>query len=283
MMTILVARPTDMYSLAKGPFEGDPFTSHGTSEGQEMSEIIIGDKQLSRRRRPSLVDETCQQIRTSISEGQHGPGVQLPTEAEYVEALGVSRTVIREAIARLAAEGLVESRQGKGVFVSETARYQAFQVTREELDNISDVIQLLELRLGIETEMASLAAERRDEFDLRDMRRYLRILNQSAVDRDTSVNADVAFHQSIARASRNLYYGKLIDFLGIRLVPPRSVYLRQNEDYMGDDYRSVIGLEHEAIIDAIAARDPERAHAAARAHMSESLKRHREIQKAMER
>lgn len=247
-----------------------------------MNDVSVTDQQLSRKRRPSLVDAACEHIRASISEGEHWPGTQLPTEVEYVESLGVSRTVVREAVARLAAEGLVESRQGKGVFVSETARYQAFQVTRDELDNLTDVIQLLELRLGVETEMAGLAAERRNEVDLMDMRRQLKTLGQSAVSMDKSVNADVAFHKAIAKASRNPYYGKLIEFLGVRLVPPRSVYLRQNDAYMGNSYRAVIGMEHEAILDAIASRDPERAHAAARTHMSESLKRHREIQRTME-
>ena len=247
-----------------------------------MNDMTLRERPIARRRRPSLVDAACEHIRTSISEGEHWPGTQLPTEADYVESLGVSRTVVREAVARLAAEGLVEARQGKGVFVSETARYQAFQVTRDELDNLTDVIQLLELRLGVETEMAGLAAERRGDVDLMDMRRQLKILGQSDVGMDRSVNADVAFHKAIAKASRNTYYGKLIEFLGVRLVPPRSIYLRQSETYMGDSYRAVIGREHEAILDAIAARDTDGAHAAARMHMSESLKRHREIQRLME-
>jgi GntR family transcriptional regulator, transcriptional repressor for pyruvate dehydrogenase complex len=239
-------------------------------------------KQSSKRRRPSLVEAAREHIRASINSGECAPGVQLPTEAEYVESLGVSRTVIREAVARLAAEGLVEARQGKGVFVSETAGYQAFQITRQELENLTDVIQLLELRLGIETEMAGLAAERRSEVDLMAMRRQLKILGQSAVDVDRSVNADVAFHKAIANASGNRYYDKLIDFLGVRLVPPRSVYLRQNEVYMGESYREVIGAEHESIFDAIVVGDRDRARAAARYHMSESLKRHREIQRQIE-
>ncbi|WP_082474535.1 FadR/GntR family transcriptional regulator [Sphingomonas sp. Leaf343] len=247
-----------------------------------MNEALLNERLPVRKRRPSLVDSACEHIRSRISEGEHWPGTQLPTEAEYVESLGVSRTVVREAVARLAAEGLVEARQGKGVFVSETARYQAFQITRDELDNLSDVVQLLELRLGVETEMAGLAAERRSDVDLMDMRRQLKILGQSDVAMDRSVMADVAFHKAIAKASRNAYYVKLIEFLGVRLVPPRSMFLRRSEAYMGDSYRAVIGGEHEAILEAIAARDPDRAHSAARTHMSESLKRHRAIQKSME-
>jgi GntR family transcriptional regulator, transcriptional repressor for pyruvate dehydrogenase complex len=247
-----------------------------------MSAASLQNSLAPRKRRPSLVDAACELIRAGISAGEHRPGARLPTEADYVETLGVSRTVVREAVARLAAEGLVEARQGRGVFVSDTARYQAFQITRDEVENLADVIALLELRLGVETEMAGLAAERRGDVDLMDMRRQLRIVSRSEVGMDASVNADVAFHRAIAKASGNRYYVKLIDFLGVRLVPPRSIYLRQSESYMGDRYRAVIEHEHEAILDAIAARDPQRAQAAARSHMGESLKRHREIQRLLE-
>lgn len=235
------------------------------------------DRLATRKRRPSLVDAACEHIRTSILSGERWPGTQLPTEAEFVDALGVSRTVVREAVARLAAEGLVEARQGKGVFVSETARYQAFQITRDELENLNDVIQLLELRLCVETEMAALAAERRTEVDVMNMRQQLRILAEAAVGLEESVKADVEFHRVIAHASRNTYYAKLIDFLGIRLVPPRSLYLRQGQAYVGATYKAVIGEEHAAILEAIIHRDPDKARNAARTHMSGSLKRHREL------
>lgn len=70
---------------------------------------------------------------------------------------------------------------------------------------------------------------------------------------------------------------KLIDFLGVRLVPPRPLYLRRGQAYAGASYKAVISSEHEAILGAIIHRDPERARIAARAHMSGSLKRHREL------
>lgn len=244
---------------------------------QGGTDAVHDDRLALRKRRPSLVDAACEHIRTSIMSGVHRPGAQLPTEAEFVDVLGVSRTVIREAIARLAAAGLVEARQGKGLFVSETARYQAFQVTRDEVENLSDVIQLLELRLCVETEMAALAAERRTEVDVMNMRQQIRILGEAAVGLEDSVKADVEFHNAIARASKNTYYAKLIDFLGVRLVPPRSLYLRQGQAYIGDSYKAVISAEHEAILDAIIHRDPDAARVAARTHMSGSLKRHREL------
>lgn len=245
---------------------------------QSDGSAAIEQLRSARRRRPTLVDAACEHIRSSILSGEHGPGEQLPTEAEFGDALGVSRTVIREAIARLAAGGLVEPRHGKGVFVSETATYQAFQITRDELDSLSDVIQLLELRLSVETEMASLAAERRSELDLMNMRRQLTLLASAKGDIDLSVRADVEFHRAIATASNNAYYTKLIDFLGVRLVPPRSIYLRKKELRASQSYIATIRNEHEAILDAIQCQDPQRARVAARAHMSESLRRHRELE-----
>ncbi|UZK67693.1 FadR/GntR family transcriptional regulator [Sphingomonas sp. M1-B02] len=245
--------------------------------GQAGIDAADDERPSHRKRRPSLVAAACEHIRNSILSGAHRPGSQLPTEGVFVEILGVSRTVIREAVARLAAEGLVEARQGKGLFVSDTARYQAFQVTRDEVENLSDVIQLLELRLCVETEMAALAAERRSELDLMNMRQQLKILAESEVGLEDSVKADVEFHSVIARASKNTYYAKLIDFLGVRLVPPRSLYLRQGQAYVGDSYKAVISTEHEAILEAIIRSDRDRARKAAHAHMSGSLKRHREL------
>lgn len=248
-----------------------------TSDGS----AAIEERGFARKRRPTLVDAACEHIRNSILSGAHGPGQRLPTEAEFGDVLGVSRTVVREAVARLAAQGLVEPRHGKGVFVSETAKYQAFQITRDELDNLSDVIQLLELRLSVETEMASLAAERRSEVDLMNMRQQLKLLASAKGDIDGSVRADVEFHRAIAKASNNIYFTKLIDFLGVRLVPPRSLYLRQKEIQASQSYIATISNEHEAILDAVAARDPHAARLAARAHMSESLRRHRELESAV--
>lgn len=246
-----------------------------------IDSAVAKERQPLRKRRPSLVDAACEHIKASIQLGERWPGARLPTEAEYVEMLGVSRAVVREAVARLAAEGLVEARQGKGVFVSETARYQAFQVTRDELDNLKDVIQLLELRMCVETEMASLAAERRSELDIMNMRQQLKLLALAKDGIDDSVKADVEFHRVIAKASNNVYYAKLIDFLGVRLVPPRSLYLQQSPAFLSESYKEIIRAEHEAIFEAIVNRDPEGARLAARSHMSESLKRHRELESSM--
>jgi len=225
----------------------------------------------------SLVDMVCGNIRESIESGERGPGARLPSEAEIGGSLGVSRTVVREAISRLAAEGLVIPRHGTGVFVSETAKYQAFQVTRDEVESLDDVIQLLELRLAVETEMASLAAERRTDEDIAEMRRWLANHASAQAGMDDSVNADAEFHRVIAKASQNPYYLKFIDFLGVRLVPPRSIFLQNSASLNQDEYIARISDEHEAVVSAIERGDARQARVAAHKHMSESLKRHRAL------
>src|SRR3954469_14558878 len=109
----------------------------------------------------SLSDGLFRKLEAKIRSGELAPGSKMPAQKDLAEAESVSRTVVREAVARLTAQGLATSRQGSGVFVAETAQYQAFQVTREELAELTDVIKLLEMRLALETEMAGLAAARR--------------------------------------------------------------------------------------------------------------------------
>src|SRR3546814_16185433 len=113
---------------------------------QGGTHAVQDDRLALRKRRPSLVDAACENIRASILSGVNRPGAQLPTEAEFVDVLGVSRTVIREAITRLAAAGLVEDRQAKGIFDSEHARCQAFPTQRDAVRNIRAVSTTPDMR-----------------------------------------------------------------------------------------------------------------------------------------
>src|SRR3546814_13306599 len=99
------------------------------------TDAVRDDRLALRKRRPSLVDAACENIRASILSGVHRPGAQLPTEAEFVDVMRVSRTVIREAIDSIPAAGMAEARQSKGLLVTETARYQGFQIMRAEAGN----------------------------------------------------------------------------------------------------------------------------------------------------
>jgi GntR family transcriptional regulator, transcriptional repressor for pyruvate dehydrogenase complex len=225
-------------------------------------------------RAASLTDTLFDQLEGQIRSGALSPGARLPTQKEIALSANVSRTVVREAVARLAAQGLTVSRQGSGVFVADTAEYRAFQITRDELNELADVIKLLEMRLAVETEMAGLAASRRTTADIGAIQEALHDMVARSDDPVAAAKADAAFHLAIAAATQNDYYVRLVDFLGLRLVPPRTLYLRDESAETHEAYAAKVLAEHQAIVDAIVRMDPSRAREAARHHMQESLTRH---------
>ena len=222
----------------------------------------------------SLTDSLFRKLESRIASGEMAPGSRFPTQMEICAAENVSRTVVREAVARLSAQGLTTSRQGSGVFVAETASYRAFQVTRDELSELADVIKLLEMRLAVETEMASLAAARRTTADIGEMRDALQRMDEASEDAEAAARADGDFHLAIARSTQNDYFVRLVDFLGVRLVPPRSLYLRDGSKEAHASYAAKVRVEHDAMLDAIVRMDFAKAREAARHHMQESLSRH---------
>ena len=224
----------------------------------------------------TLADDLVRQFERSIEGGEMPPGSRFPTEKSVTDSAGVSRTVVREAFARLAARGLLESRRGSGAYVPAAARYRAFQVTPEEMRDVDDVLKLLEMRMALEAEMSDLAARRRSDADVAEMRRWNDLMRDS-LDIDQAVTADMAFHRAIAAASGNDYFLRFMDFLGVRLVPPRRLYLQDRAEAQHLAYSRSIYRDHDAILVAIEAGNGPRARAAARRHMQKSLDRHRSL------
>ena len=114
----------------------------------------------------SLAHELVARLTADITAGKLPPGARLPTEQAMISAAGVSRTVVREAVAALRAEGLVVTRQGVGAFVASNAR-RPFRIDVDGLHTLREVLNVMELRTGIEVEAASLAAERGTPAQLR--------------------------------------------------------------------------------------------------------------------
>lgn len=227
----------------------------------------------------SLADDLVQRFEQQIERGEMPPGSRFPTEKAITESFGVSRTVVREAYSRLAARGLLISRRGSGAYVAEGAQYRAFQVTPDEVSEIDDVLRLLEMRMGFEMEMAGLAAERRTDADLAEMRKALAAMD-SSIDVDGSVAADAAFHAAIARATGNDYFLRFTQFLGVRLVPSRKLYLQGSEPKKHQRHARTINRDHEAIYAAIEGGDANAARRAARHHMQKSVKRYENLKAA---
>src|SRR3954466_14630100 len=163
----------------------------------------------------SLVEELGERIRS----GRVQTGEKLPTEAAIMGEFGVSRTVVREAISRLQASGLVETRHGIGTFSLGAGEAPGFRITPEAMSTLQDVIAVLELRIGIETEAAAIAAQRRTEANLQQMRLALDAV-AAAVDagRD-AIAPDFQFHLEIARATQNSHFTELMTTLGSTIIP----------------------------------------------------------------
>ncbi|HSD54113.1 MAG TPA: GntR family transcriptional regulator, partial [Burkholderiales bacterium] len=174
---------------------------------------------LSPKRTRSLTQMLVESMTARIGRRELRPGHKLPTESEIMVEYGVSRTVVREAISRLQAAGLVATRQGVGTFVLERARPGPFRVDPAELATIEDVIAVLELRIAIEAEAAALAAGRRTDAHLAEMRKALDAFARSIDAPNDAVDPDFQFHRQIALASGNRHFADLMDHLGTLIIP----------------------------------------------------------------
>lgn len=227
------------------------------------------------RRPRSLAQEVVEALRAPIRDGRVEPGTKLPTEGEVMSAFGVSRTVVREALSQLQAAGLVTTRHGVGTFVVGRGDEAAFRLGPQQLETLRDVIEVLELRVGVESEAAGLAAQRRLPGNLATMRQALDEFSAAVeVGRD-AVAPDFRFHREIARATQNAHFASLLDTLGARIIPRARLDPAGIVDEERRDYLRRVNAEHESIYDAIARADADSARAAMRTHLSNSRERRR--------
>lgn len=228
-------------------------------------------------KRKSLSTVVFESLLEQIRSGKLGRGEQLPTEAELCDRYEVSRTVIREAVARLRSEGLVIPRQGKGVFVSE-APLTSYSIPDQDLRALSQTIQLLELRLAVEVEAAGLAAERRSPAEAATIRAEMERVD-AAPATEAPVHYDYDFHLTIARATQNPQIVDFLTYLSSTLVP-RMQLSHLLADGLQEGYFARIHDEHAAIVTAIEARAPDTARQAMRLHLTNSLERMRALRRA---
>jgi GntR family transcriptional regulator, transcriptional repressor for pyruvate dehydrogenase complex len=232
---------------------------------------LAQDHKLSRRLFEQLAEE--------IKSGRLAPGERLPTEQALTRAAKVSRTVVREAVAALRAEGLVITRQGVGAFVSAEPQRAPFRIEPERLKSLDDVLNVMELRLGVEIESAGLAAERASKADVKAIAAALNAIESAVTEDRSAVDEDLALHRAIAEATRNPEFARFLQFIGRHLIPRRTV--SGLPERMGGQraYLTLIQEEHRRIYDAIAAGDPKAAREAMRRHLTRSLDRYRKLKK----
>ena len=224
-------------------------------------------------RRGSLSEQIVEVMQARIHSGEYARGDKLPTEQELIGEFGVSRTVIREAIANLKAGGLVTTRQGVGVFVQQSAPLRPFFIEPSELGLVTEAVSVLELRIALEAEAAALAAQRRDESAIFLLRRAMDQMGDAIAAGSDAIQPDIAFHRAVATASSNLHFLKLFNYLGELSVPRARVNTSALAQNSRQDYLNRINAEHRSVFEAIETGDPDAARGAMRLHLIGSKER----------
>jgi GntR family transcriptional repressor for pyruvate dehydrogenase complex len=213
--------------------------------------------------RKPIAERVAGRLLDLIRSGNLRAGDKLPTENELAAALQVSRPVVREALRGLSILGVVESRQGGRCYVTDLSpsRLMAPMQLVIAVDE-GNVDALYEARVAVEGDLARLGAGRASEADISRLRQMVRAGYELASDSVGFRVLDLEFHQTLMHVAGNPFLERIarsLYELGIE-------YRRVASDMPGVIARSA--SEHEAIVEALAARDPERAVAAMRAHLT---------------
>jgi GntR family transcriptional repressor for pyruvate dehydrogenase complex len=236
---------------------------------------------LPQRKHRSLSQGVVEQVSSTIRQGVLKPGDKLPTESSLMDQHGVSRTVVREAISHLQAAGLVQTRHGIGTFVIERAQ-AGLGLEAENILTLRDVLAVLELRIGVETETAGLAASRRSQEQADELAAALREMQQAMAEGRPAVEADKRFHLLIAQSTGNRYFVDILAQLGNAIIPRARLNTPVLEQDKPADFLERVSREHDDIYRAIERRDSEAARAAMRTHLSNSRERLVEAQRRLE-
>ena len=229
--------------------------------------------------RPSanLTGALVHRLAAEIRAGRLAPGARLPTEQELMREVGVSRTVVREAVAALRAEGLVVTRQGVGAFVTERPGEGIFRLTSTEAAGLQQVIHILELRLALEVEAAGLAALRRDDSGLAALVAADAAFAEAIAEGGDAAEADFALHRAIVAATGNPHFLRLLEGIGRHAIPRRALGLKEHDAGARLTYLSQVGAEHARVITAIRAGDAPAARSAMRVHLEAARERYRRL------
>lgn len=268
-----------MNSLSTAVDPENPAVAAGPAATPTAAPAALPAQRRTRGLAHGLVESIGDRIRT----GGLKPGDKLPTEAEIMKAHGVSRTVVREAISRLQAAGLVDTRHGIGTFVLEPRA--GFPLDPAEMATAVDVLSMLELRISLESESAGLAAQRRTPQQLEEMRRALDEMAGHLADAagaEQTVPPDFRFHLTVAQATGNRYFADIMSHLGAMLIPRARINSSRVAAQDPAEYLRRVNREHEDIYDAIVRGDPEGARAAMRLHLTNSRERLRRAQEAVQ-
>lgn len=255
------------------PPEATP--SEATPSGASVSEAasarvtpLLGTPP-RRLRRPSLADDVADELRRRVVQGELLPGQRLPTGSELAESFGVSMSVVREAMSRLKHDGLIQSIQGVGAFVSKSGEARAFRL--DSADGVHpDLSRIFELRRAIEGEAAHLAAIRRTDDHLHRMRSALAEMEQAVMAGGDGTDADARFHQVVAEATGNPLFADMYAFLSTHIGMAIET-ARTHSAHLGTWQEA--HDEHVRIFQALEAGSPDQARQAILEHIGNAASR----------
>ncbi|HBD92384.1 MAG TPA: FadR family transcriptional regulator [Gemmobacter sp.] len=239
-----------------------------------LPDFALGDHVRMKHDRPAtekkLGDMVYDEVFSLIASGEFAENARLPSEIELGKRFGASRPVVREALARLRDDGLIQSRQGSGSYVTRKPDANVFRFV--EIGSVSDIQRCYDFRIGFEAAAAGLAATAWRPAELA-------LLEQAAADFDhaltrgeLAVDADARFHNAIAQATRNPYYIQVQSSLDTNIR--FGMNLSRNLSLLRPIARSqLVQQEHAAILNAIRLRDSAAAAAAMALHIENARRR----------
>lgn len=246
-----------------------------TPPAAQIDAEVGGASGAHRRQGKGLTHELVEALGMQLRRRTIKPGDKLPAESVIMQTFGVSRGVVREALSRLQAAGLVQTHHGVGTFALEPAAQGRFQFDHSSPGDIEDMLEMLELRTSVEAEAAGLAALRRTDEHLREMRSALLDFEQHLTAVGETVAPDFRFHLAIAQATGNHYFSELMGHLGLEVIPRTRVSSAWLNVEQRAQHLQKVNQEHQDIYAAIERRDPEAARAAMRIHLVNSRERQR--------
>jgi GntR family transcriptional regulator, transcriptional repressor for pyruvate dehydrogenase complex len=217
-------------------------------------------------RETTLTERAQRQVEELILNGMLKAGDRLPSERALTQKLGVSKTVVREAIRSLAAKGLVEVRPGSGMYVlglgSDLMKDPMNLLLRSRHLKPEDIF---EVREALEVKIAGLAAERAEANDLKEMEETIRALKMGKLTPIEYAELDVAFHKRLARASGNPLFSALVNTINDVMVEVRlrSISVLGETKFIADAIE-----QHSRIFERVKARDVEGARRAMEVHLA---------------
>lgn len=226
----------------------------------------------------SLTQRTADALRHRIVAGHLPEGARLPTEKALALEFGVSRTVVREAVAGLRADGLIEARHGVGVFVAtKNGPPVDAHKAADDVFATASILDMLELRMAVEIHAAGLAATRRSWSQEDRIWSFADQMRQAAEAGEPTEELDLAFHRSIAEASNNPAFVGFFDVLGRCAIPSNALTSHTETRRIAERYLTRCQSEHFVIYNAIAGSDVEGARAAMQAHLAVSQERFKSV------